>query len=169
MTKTKRIIQIILLLIVTGSIGYLIAKEISRNQTLQAPAKAATSAKTTPKTMTDLKPDRVEVYYFHSNARCATCHHLEEYARESIETGFANDIKSGNLVFQSVNVDLPENQHFVKDFKLFTKSLILVAYKNGQHIRHVDLDKIWDYVRDRDIYQGYVQKETRALLDEVLK
>ena len=63
----------------------------------------------------------IVAYYFHGNFRCPTCKKIEQYSRESIEFNFPNQLKSGALVFQPVNIDEPKNQHFVQDYQLVTR------------------------------------------------
>ena len=36
--------------------------------------------------------DKLIVYYFHGNKRCATCRNLENYAKEALEIGMVNKI-----------------------------------------------------------------------------
>jgi len=35
-----------------------------------------------------------------------------------------------------VNLELPENRHFVKDYQLFTKSLVLVRFDKGRQAEY---------------------------------
>ena len=105
-------------------------------------------------------------YYFHGEFRCSTCRKLEALSREAINTGFAEDLDSGKLAFKVVNVETPETEHFVQDFQLTTKSLVLVEYRDGKVMRWKNLPKIWQLVRDHDAFIRYVQDETRAFLGE---
>ena len=41
--------------------------------------------------------DRVEVLYFHSKQRCATCMAIEKNAKEAVEAEFADELKTGTL------------------------------------------------------------------------
>lgn len=108
----------------------------------------------------------VTAYYFHGTFRCPTCHKLEEYAKEAIENNFKNDLASGKLSFQVVNVENKGNEHYAKDYQLYTKSVILSLKKNGKEIRSKNLDKIWEYVRNKDRYENYVRDEVAAFLKE---
>jgi len=71
------------------------------------------------------RSDRVVVYYLHMNRRCMTCSKLEAYSRESIETGFAEQLKDSSIVFRAANFETEGNEHFAKDYQLFSQSLIL--------------------------------------------
>ena len=108
----------------------------------------------------------VVAYYFHTNFRCSTCRKLESLSRRALESGFGKQLGSGELAFRVVNVEAQGNKHFVKDFQLVTKSLVLVEYRGGKVVRSKTLPKIWQLVRDRDAFIHYVQNETRAFLGE---
>lgn len=109
---------------------------------------------------------KVVAYYFHGQFRCATCRKLEALSKEAISSGFAQELGSSRLAFRVVNVETPDTEHFVKDFQLVTKSLVLVEYKDGKVVRWKNLPKIWQLVRDREEFIRYVQGETRAFLGE---
>jgi hypothetical protein len=108
----------------------------------------------------------VTAYYFHGTFRCPTCHKLEEYAKEAIDNNFKNDLASGKLSFKIVNVENKENEHFAKDYQLYTKSVVLSLIKDGKEVRSKNLDKIWEYVRNKDQYENYVRDEVAAFLKE---
>jgi len=103
-------------------------------------------------------------YYFHTTRRCASCLKIEAYTREAIETGFAAELKSGRLVFLPVNLDDEGNEHFVKDYQLFTKSVVLVRPKAGKQADWKNLPKVWELLNDKDKFVRYIQEETRAWL-----
>lgn len=108
----------------------------------------------------------VVAYYFHGQFRCSTCRKLEALSKEAISSGFAKELGSGRLAFRVVNVETPDTEHFVRDFQLVTKSLVLVEYRDGNVVRWKNLPKIWQLVRDREAFIRYVQEETRAFLGE---
>ncbi|MFH0984919.1 MAG: nitrophenyl compound nitroreductase subunit ArsF family protein [Candidatus Omnitrophota bacterium] len=108
----------------------------------------------------------VTAYYFHGTFRCPTCHKLEAYAKEAIENNFRNELASGKLSFKIVNIENKGNEHFVKDYQLYTKSVVLSLTRDGKEIRSKNLDKIWEYVRNKDRYENYVRDEVAAFLKE---
>lgn len=109
---------------------------------------------------------RFVVYYFHGNMRCATCRKLEVYSEEAITTGFADELERGALAYQAVNVDEDQNKHFVKDFQLTNKSVVLVEYRDGKVARFESLNEIWQRVRDKDGFLKYVRDSTREFIGE---
>lgn len=105
-------------------------------------------------------------YYFHTTARCVSCKKIEAYATEAIETGFAEAIKAGTLKFESVNIDEDENKHFIKDFQLYTKSVVVCDMDNGELKEWKNLTKVWQLLGDKDEFVRYVQDEINAYLKE---
>jgi hypothetical protein len=109
-------------------------------------------------------PHRVVAYYFHTTYRCATCRSIEAYSREAIEAAFADDIAAGRLVLKTVNIEVKGNEHFVKDYALYTKALVLVNEVRGKKPEWKNLEKVWQLVQDKPKFLRYVQDETRAYL-----
>jgi hypothetical protein len=123
----KRSILLLLGIFVATSTVYLIAVSKKRPE-YKAPALTAAAPAA--------GPSRIVAYYFHVTVRCTTCKTIEAYSRETILNHFRNDIDQGRLEWKVVNVQLPENQHFIQDYQLFTKSVVLVHIADGKQRRH---------------------------------
>ncbi len=115
-----------------------------------------------------LSTKKVIVYYFHGNYRCPTCLMLERLSKKAVTENFSKELSSGLLEYRSVNVDEPENRHFVDDFGLFTKSLVLVEKDGRKTLRYKNLGKIWILVRDEAAFKNYVKDEVEGFLKKVL-
>lgn len=102
------------------------------------------------------------VYYFHTNYRCATCMKFETYTRSELATDFAKPLADGTVLFCVVNVEEPGNEHFVDDYALKTKSIVLVA--PGGKPRWKNLDRIWDEVGSEAGFKRYLQTELQNFL-----
>ena len=107
---------------------------------------------------------KVIAYYFHVTVRCVTCRTIESYSREVVEQKFGADIAKGRLEYRLVNVQLPENRHFIKDYQLFTKSIVLVRFDKGRQAEHKVLNETWELVGDKSAMQGYVERHVRDYL-----
>jgi len=114
----------------------------------------------------DDQQEKIIAYYFHGSFRCVTCTNMEKYSREAIEMNFKNDLVSGRLGFKAVNVEEGGNEHFVEDYKLYTKSLILSLIKDGKEVKSKNLDKIWQLVRNKQKFIDYVTGEINAFMKE---
>ncbi|MDD3344876.1 MAG: nitrophenyl compound nitroreductase subunit ArsF family protein [Candidatus Omnitrophica bacterium] len=108
---------------------------------------------------------KVIVYYFHGLFRCSTCMNMERYSREAVETNFKDALASEKLEFKAVNVEDQGNEHFVSDYKLYTKSLILSLVKDGKEVKSKNLDKIWEFAGNKQKFIDYVT----GVLDAFMK
>ncbi len=104
--------------------------------------------------------------YFYTSVRCPTCKKIETYSAEAIQNNFSEELKNGALIWRTVNTDEPENQHYTKDYQLYTKSLIISEVKDGKEIRWKNLEKIWTHIRDRQKFEQYVVSQINDWLKE---
>ena len=111
--------------------------------------------------------DYVQAYYFHATRRCATCIKLEQSSRGAIETNFKDQLKNGTLRFNEINFDEPENRHFLQDYKLTYRALVIVRYKDGKQVTYKNLEKIWQLVGSEQEFSDYVKTEVAAMLKEL--
>ena len=80
--------------------------------------------------------DHVEVMYFHGKQRCVTCMAIEKYAKEVVEKDFANEKKSGKVVFKIVDISTTEGAKIAKNYRVTWSSLYVNGWKNGQEQRN---------------------------------
>lgn len=107
---------------------------------------------------------KVIAYYFHGSFRCPACHKLEQYSKEAIEANFKDALASGKLEFKVVNIEDKGNEHFVNDYQLYTKSLVISLTENGKEVRSKNLVKIWDYAGNKQKFFDYVASEINSFL-----
>lgn len=100
-------------------------------------------------------------YYFHGNARCQSCYKIETYTFETMKTKFAKELSEGTIVWEVVNVEQGMNQHFISEYALSTKSVVLSEVENGKEIKWKNLDKVWELLGDQTKFQGYIESEVK--------
>ena len=142
----KRLVLVLLTIAALSSSGVIIS----------APSQAEESA----------KGAHVVAYYLHGTMRCPTCHKLEQYSKEAIENNFKDALTSGKLEFKVINVEDKGNEHYTSDYQLYTKSLILSLVKDGKEIKWKNMDKIWEYVHNKEKFIDYVKSGVADLLKE---
>lgn len=120
----------------------------------------------TDQTPTSVAPQTLIAYYFHGTVRCETCLLIEASARTVVEQQFAGELTANRLTWQSVNYDLPENRHFLTDFKLPCPSLVLVSQQEGKPPRWKLLGDTWQLVGEPSKLSDYVATEVRKFLGE---
>jgi hypothetical protein len=113
------------------------------------------------------KPDRcLVVTYFHTTFRCPTCHRIEELSAHSVKSNFENELTSGKVVWRVINVEDPGNEHFVQDYGLYSKHLIVSEVKDGREVRWKDLKDVWTLVKNDEQFEKYVETEISDWLKE---
>jgi hypothetical protein len=109
---------------------------------------------------------KITAYYFHGSFRCITCTNMEKYSREAIEENFKDALASEKLEFKSVNVEERGNEHFVNDYQLYTKALILSLVKNGKEVKSKNLNKIWQLAHNKQKFIDYVTSELNEFIKD---
>ena len=109
----------------------------------------------------------VVVYYFHGSFRCYSCHRIEQYSKEAVEQFFEEELKSGKLIFKAINTEERGNRHFINDYRLYTKSVVISLMKNGKEIKYKNLIKVWEYLRDKQKFYDYVKGEINSYIKEL--
>jgi len=114
-----------------------------------------------------IEGSKVIAYYFHGNFRCDSCLKIEKYSKEAIEQNFKNEIDSGKLVFKVVNVEDKGNEHFMNDYQLYTKSLVITLVKDGKEVKYENLKKVWEYLNNQSKFHDYVKSGIDGYLKEL--
>ena len=109
--------------------------------------------------------DKIIVYYFHGNARCVSCRKIEQYTKEALEKFFKNEIASQEITFRGVNTEEPGNEHFVNDYQLYTKSVVLSAVSEGKELKHKNLEQVWQHLHNKEKFYEYIQNEIQKYLN----
>ena len=167
--KIKTIITIILSLFVLTSVAYLVIAEVRSYGAMDEQVNEPVELNSVPEKEFPVEsskniPETVVVYYFHGTARCVTCRKFEAYSNEVINNVFAKEVSSGQLKWQIVNVDTPVNKHFVNDYKLASKSIVVVKLQDGKEVEWKNLDQIWKLVGNKETFINYIQQEIKTYL-----
>ena len=192
--NSKKLIKSLLFIFVVVSLGVLMYKEFSpksesnaidatatkvdtvavsgesvpapENQPLKEPATKQKEKAPPPLTEAKTQNAKVIAYYFHGTFRCTTCRTIEQYSHEAIQMYFAKELANGSLEFRPVNVDETDNKHFIQDYQLVTRSLVLSLVSDGKEKKWKNLPDVWKLVRDKDKFFQYVKDEVAIFLKE---
>jgi hypothetical protein len=107
---------------------------------------------------------RIVVYFFHGNTRCATCRRIEEYAHEAVRTTFRHAIEDGRVEWRVANMQTSGNEHFIKDYELYSSSVVVVEFRDDQQTRWNNLEKVWQLVDDKAAFTTFVCDAVREYL-----
>ena len=94
----------------------------------------------------------------------ATCRRIEQLTREAVSKSFANEIGSGALQMKVINVEEPQNSHFSKDYKLFTRSVVVSDMVNEKEKQWKNLQKVWELVHDEKAFKEDIRSEIKDYL-----
>ena len=160
-----------LLMFVAATCVVLIVKALSQTPPPQAVASisgdnsGAAAPKSNP-TPTLAVQDGVKVYYLHGNTRCPTCRAIEAYAHEAVRSGFAAELRTGEIAWEVVNYETPGNEHFIADYNIVAPNVVLVRFRDGRQIAWKGLPEVWKLTRDKGEFRAFVQTSLRAFFHE---
>lgn len=83
------------------------------------------------------KANKLQVVYFHAKYRCPTCLSIEENTKKTLNTYFADKLKSGVITFVSLDVSEKENEAMVEKYEADGSSLFLTQV-NGNKEKTTD-------------------------------
>ncbi len=153
--KIKLIVTILLLVFVAASLVALFMKSGGGESDMEGAAETA---------LADSGTNYI-FYYFHGNARCKTCLTIEMYALEAVETGFPEALKANRIEFLPVNLEMAENEHFIDDFQLSARTVVLERVVDGERGDYLNLTRVWELVGDKEAYITYVQEEAGKFMN----
>jgi hypothetical protein len=139
---------------------------VSESQPFKKPARKQKEEAPLPLTEVKSQNSKLIAYYFHGTFRCSTCRTIEQYSHDAIQTYFAKELGNGRLEFRPVNIEEPENKHFIQDYQLVTRSLVLSLMSDGKETKWKNLADVWKLVRDKDKFFQYVKDEVEHFLKE---
>ena len=103
-------------------------------------------------------------YYLHGKARCVSCTTIEKLTKIALDTHFADAQKSGLMDVRILNVETPENRHYIQDYQITNQSVVLSELQDGKEIRWKNLKQVWRLFRDETAFDDYIRTETDAFL-----
>lgn len=143
------------------------SKNKAQEELAGAAALAAQPApKPEPTNTSAAKTKTAVVYYFYTNTRCSSCKTIEAYTRAAVDKNLASGYKGWGVVFKGVNVEEGPGKHFVQDYWLNTKSVVVQKFSEDKPLKWVKLEKVWQFLGDKEVFINYITDETHKFLDE---
>jgi len=101
--------------------------------------------------------DKLEIYHFHGTHQCYSCITVGQYAEETVNAYFADEMKSGRIVFGHINGELPENRDLVAKYGVTSASLWLGTYaKDGRFSAEQNIN-VWYKIDNKEAYMTYLK------------
>ncbi len=145
--QSRKLFYVVCALIVLFSLGALCQQP--------HPAVSQTEAAKAPS-------EKFIVYYFMTTMRCPSCHKIENWTHSTVTEKFAEEIKAGKIEWKIVNIDEKANEHFIKEYSIFTKTVIVSKIVDGKEVSWKNLDKVWQLLSNQDNFQKYIESELKA-------
>jgi hypothetical protein len=92
---------------------------------------SVSDAQTTDQTISG---DKVEVYYFHNERRCATCIAVEDESKKALNELYPEKMKSGEMIFLSVNIEDEANAALADKYKISGQTLLVVKGSKEENL-----------------------------------
>jgi len=101
--------------------------------------------------------DKLEIYHFHATHQCYSCITVGDYAEETVNTYFADELKSGKIVFGHINGELLENRDLVTKYGVTSASLWLGTYTKDGKFSAEQNTYVWYKISNKDDYLVYLK------------
>lgn len=109
--------------------------------------------------------EKVEVVYFYSSARCASCIALEEFTENTINNNFQDKLNSGELTFNAYNVEESDNAEIVNKYRARGSSLFInPIYDDEDHIK--EEVNVWRYLSNEEQFSNYLSNKINSYFGE---
>ena len=82
------------------------------------------------KNVQEVSTEKVKVYYFHNERRCATCNAVEEVTKTALNEYYPEQLKAGTVTFQSLNIEEDVNEALAKELRISGQTLLIII--NGK-------------------------------------
>lgn len=156
--QARSLLRGALLLVVVGSLVVFGVKRVQRGGPVEGAAASVEAEAAVPDDV------QVLVTYFTTDVRCTSCRKLEELSRKAITEGFPEELASGAVAFRVVNTDQPEHAHFVDEYALTNKTVIVSHRGDGAEREYTDLQDVWLLLDEPEPFLAYVREPVRAYL-----
>jgi rhodanese-related sulfurtransferase len=80
----------------------------------------------------DLSKNHLEIYAFHGTRQCETCKNMKANTKATLDKYFSEELKSGKIVFQIIDVDDAKNEKLAEKFQATGTALMFDNIENGK-------------------------------------
>jgi len=105
---------------------------------------------------------QVIVYAAHMTFRCPECTQIEWFARELVESEFADELADGRLEFRTI--DYMRDLAFARKYNISSSTVVVIRMDDGKEQGFQRLDEVWTKVKDREAFFDYVRTAIRDSL-----
>ncbi|NYT05646.1 MAG: hypothetical protein GKC04_04650 [Methanomicrobiales archaeon] len=107
--------------------------------------------------------EKVELYHFYGANRCVSCMMLGDLAEQTVNAYYAQELLSGRLVFEHIDMEMPENRGIVEQYGP-TGSSLWIGIHDAQGFYKEELLGPWYMLGDEEKFSAYI----RIVIDQQL-
>lgn len=112
-----------------------------------------------------INQNRLEIYAFHGTRQCETCINMKGNTKATLDKYFAEEIKSGKIVYQVIDVDDAKNEKLAEKFEATGTALMVNIVVNGKDSIVDWSDFAFDKANDETVF--IIELKTK--IDDILK
>ena len=99
---------------------------------------------------------KVEIIHFHGTHQCYSCITVGDYAEETVNRYFAQELATGRVTFAHVNAELPENRELAEKYGVTGASLWIGVYDYTGFHKEQNTN-VWYKIDDKEEYMSYLK------------
>lgn len=154
----KKILYFILLISVLILFPACVSNSANQQQTQQTTTETNTNQETNTTVPDKVNVLKIEILHFHPKVQCYSCKTLGEYAEETINKYYSNELSNGRITFRHVNYELPENQELVLLYRPPGSALCIGVYDDQGHLYIEENFGVWYRIENKDNFMSYMKQ-----------
>lgn len=99
--------------------------------------------------------EKLEIIHFHGTNQCYSCITMGEFTEDTLNEYFSEELDSGKIVFEHVNVDLDKNSEVVEKYGATGSSLLIGTYYEDGTFVKVQNTNVWYKINNKESYMTY--------------
>ena len=127
-------------------------------------SKCATEKSTSVSATTIDTKNRLEVYAFHGTRQCETCKNMKANTKATLDKYFAEELKSGKIVYQIIDVDDAKNEMLAEKFQATGTALMINKVVNGKDNINDWSDFAFDKANDANVFMSELKRKINCEL-----
>lgn len=161
----KKVSTILLLIVAIAGVAAALYRRPADSAAAPVAAQAEPVAAATAEPVSESRAGPlVTVTYFTTSVRCASCMRIEEWTRKAVDSRFADEVAAGRVSFRMVYTDTPANEHYIQDYQLVSKSVVVAESLEGREQEWVNLQDVWLLLHDEQAFADYIAGAVAAHL-----
>jgi hypothetical protein len=161
----RSIIRFLSLTVCAGVLTVILCASLSVAAENSTTADKSSSDETTAEKPAAEPSHQVIACYFHRTVRCPTCKKISAYIEESVNTGFASQVKDGSVKMMMIDFQDVKNQKYTQAYKISGPTLVIMDVQDGKVTSWKPAPKVWSLVANKPDFFKYVQEEVKAYLE----